>query len=115
MAGKRMFARSIIDSDVFLDMPLTTQALYFHLGMQADDDGFVASPKKLVRMIGASQEDMQELIKKNFIIPFASGVIVIRHWKVNNYIPNDRYKPTLYRDEYSGLTVNENGVYKLDT
>ena len=99
MAERRMFAKTIIDSDAFLDMPLSTQALYFHLSMRADDDGFINNPKKIQRMIGACDDDLKVLIVKRFIIPFESGIVVIKHWKIHNYIRNDRYKETVYQEE----------------
>lgn len=111
MAERRMFAKTIIDSDAFMDMPLSTQALYFHLSMRADDDGFVNSPKKIQRMIGASEDDLKLLIIKRYILTFDSGVIVIKHWRINNYLRNDRYKETVYVEEKSSLTVKENGAY----
>lgn len=114
MAELRMFAKTIIDSDAFLDMPLTTQALYFHLSMRADDDGFVNNPKKIQRMVCASDDDAKLLIAKQFIIPFESGVVVIKHWKIHNCIKNDRYKPSAYVDEKSLLTVKQGGSYELD-
>lgn len=111
MAERRMFAKTIIDSDAFIDMPLSTQALYFHLSMRADDDGFINNPKKIQRMIGASDDDLKVLCLKRFILPFDSGVVVIKHWKIHNYIRNDRYKPTVYVEEKAMLTSKENGVY----
>ena len=111
MAERRMFAKTIIDSDAFLDMPLSAQALYFHLSMRADDDGFVNNPKKIQRMIGASDDDCKLLIMKRFVLTFESGVIVIKHWRVHNYIRNDRYKETVYKDEKSRIALKENGVY----
>lgn len=111
MAERRMFAKTIIDSDAFLDMPLSTQALYFHLSMRADDDGFINNPKKIQRMIGASDDDCKLLLLKRFIISFESGVIVIKHWKVHNYIRNDRYKPTIYKEEKACLVEKENKAY----
>ena len=111
MAERRMFAKTIIDSDSFLDMPLSTQSLYFHLSMRADDDGFLNNPKKIQRMIGCSDDDLKLLVAKNFIIPFESGVVVIKHWKIHNYIRNDRYKPTVYVEEKAQLTSKENGAY----
>ena len=99
IAERRMFAKTIIDSDVFIDMPISARLLYYDLGMRADDDGFVNSPKKIVRMIGASQDDLNVLISKNFIIPFDSGVVVIRHWKINNYIRKDVYHETRCKNE----------------
>lgn len=111
MAERRMFAKTIIDSDAFLDMPLSTQALYFHLSMRADDEGFVNNPKKIARMIGADEDSLKLLIMKKFIIPFESGVVVIKHWRMHNYIQKDRYKPTAYQEERQLLTVKENGAY----
>ena len=106
-----MFAKTIIDSDAFLDMPLTTQALYFHLSMRADDEGFINNPKKIMRMIGASDDELRLLIAKSFIIPFESGVCVIKHWKIHNYLRNDRFKPTVYTDEKSQLVEKDNKAY----
>lgn len=114
MAERRMFAKTIIDSDAFLDMPLSTQALYFHLSMRADDDGFINSPKKVQRMVGCGDDDLKLLIAKNFLIPFESGVVVIKHWKIHNYIRNDRYKPTVYKEEKSQLYLKDNNAYTLD-
>ena len=111
MAERRMFAKTIIDSDAFLDMPLSAQALYFHLSMRADDDGFINNPKKIQRAIGASDDDCKLLILKKFIIAFESGVIVIKHWKIHNYIQKDRYKPTIYQEEKNELIVKENKAY----
>lgn len=113
MAERRMFAKTITESDAFLDMPMSSQCLYFHLGMVADDDGFVNSPKKIQRMIGASEDDLKLLIAKRFLLPFDSGVVVIKHWKMNNFIRNDRYKATVYQEEKALLTTNENGSYSL--
>lgn len=113
MAERRMFAKTIIDSDAFIDMPLSTQALYFHLSMRADDDGFINNPKKIQRMIGCGDDDLKLLVAKNFIIPFESGIVVIKHWKIHNYIRNDRYKPTIYQEEKSILAEKENKAYTL--
>ena len=115
MAERRMFAKTIIDSDSFLDMPLSTQALYFHLSMRADDDGFINNPKKIQRMIGASDDDLKLLIAKSFIIPFDTGIVVIKHWKIHNYIQKDRYKETVYQEEKALLSVKSNNAYTLDT
>ena len=116
MAERRMFAKTIIDSDAFIDMPLSTQALYFHLSMRADDDGFINNPKKIQRMIGCSDDDLKLLVAKRFILPFDSGVVVIKHWKIHNYIRNDRYKETVYKDEKAQLALKENGAYtEVDT
>lgn len=114
MAERRMFAKTIIDSDAFLDMSLSTQALYFHLSMRADDDGFVNNPKKIQRMIGSGDDELKMLVLKKFIIPFESGVCVIKHWRIHNYIRNDRYKETVYKDEKSMLGMKENGSYTLE-
>lgn len=111
MAERRMFAKTIIDSDAFLDMPLSTQALYFHLSMRADDDGFINNPKKIQRMVGGGDDDLKLLIAKRFIIPFESGIVVIKHWKIHNYIQKDRYKPTVYKEERARLTQKDNGAY----
>lgn len=108
-----MFSKQIIDSDAFLDMPLSAQALYFHLSMRADDDGFINNPKKIQRMIGGSDDDLKLLIAKNFIIPFESGIVVIKHWKIHNYIRKDRYKETVYLEEKAQLSSKENDVYTL--
>ena len=113
MAERRMFAKTIIDSDAFLDMPLSTQALYFHLSMRADDDGFINNPKKIQRMIGASDDDLRVLLAKKFLIPFESGIVVIKHWRIHNYIRNDRYKETVYQEEKAQLSVKENNAYTL--
>ena len=106
-----MFAKTIIDSDAFLDMPLSAQALYFHLSMRADDDGFVNNPKKIQRMIGASDDDCRLLIMKRFILAFESGVIVIKHWRIHNYIQKDRYKETLYKEEMKRLAIDDKNAY----
>lgn len=113
MAERRMFTKKITNSDAFIDMPLSTQALYFHLNMEADDDGFNSSPKKIQRMIGASDDDLKLLFAKNFIIPFESGIVVIKHWKLHNYIRNDRYKETVYQEEKAMLELKDNNVYTL--
>ena len=99
MADKRMFSLKIVDSDLFLDMPLSSQCLYFHLSMRADDDGFVNNPKKIIKIIGANEDDLKILIAKGFVIVFEQGIIVIIHWKINNFIRKDRYKPTLYENK----------------
>ena len=108
-----MFCMPIMGSDDFLDMPLSSQALYVHLGMRADDDGFVSSPKSIVRMIGSTEEDFKNLIEKKFIIPF-EGVIAIKHWHMNNYIRKDRYHPSVYAEERSKLYIKQNRAYTLD-
>ena len=111
MAERRMFAKTIIDSDAFLDMSLSTQALYFHLSMRADDEGFVNNPKKIQRMIGCGDDEMKMLIAKKFIIPFESGVCVIKHWRIHNYIQKDRFKETVYQEEKQHLQLKENKAY----
>lgn len=111
MAERRMFSKAIIDSDAFLDMPLSTQALYFHLSMRADDEGFVGNPKKIQRMIGASDDDCRILISKRFILTFQSGIIVIKHWLIHNYIRGDRIHETTYLEEKSTLIIDGKGAY----
>lgn len=113
MAERRMFAKNVIDSDIFLDMPLSTQALYFHLAMRADDDGFVNNPKKISRMIGADDDSLKLLCIKKFLIPFENGVVVIRHWKVHNYIRKDTYKETAYKAEKAQLYVDDSDQYNI--
>lgn len=112
MADRRMFSKTIIDSDAFLDMPLSTQALYFHLSMRGDDDGFINNPKKIQRMLGCTDDDVKLLIAKCFIIPFDSGVVVIKHWRIHNYIRTDRYKETIYQQEKQQLVMKDNKEYK---
>ncbi|MGX2945871.1 hypothetical protein [Enterococcus alishanensis] len=116
MANRRMFSKDVVDSDRFLDMPPTTQNLYFHLGIQADDDGFVSSPKKVKRACSATDDDLKLLEAKEFIISFESGVIVIKDWKLNNYIQKDRYTPTVFLKEKNHILTTENRSYAyLDT
>lgn len=111
MAERRMFAKAIVLSDAFLDMPLSARCLYFTLGMFADDDGFVGSPKGIMRQCGASQDDMLALIQKRFVLAFESGVIVIKHWRINNYLRNDRYTSTTYLEEKATLELDEKNAY----
>lgn len=111
MAQKRMFSMEIIDTDAFLEMPPTSQNLYFHLGMRADDDGFVASPNTIMKTCGSQPDDIKVLLAKRFIIGFESGIIVIKHWNINNYIPKDRYHPTKYADEKAQIELKENRAY----
>lgn len=108
-----MFAKTIIDSDAFLDMPLSAQALYFHLSMRADDEGFINNPKKIQRVIGGSEDDLKLLVAKNFVIPFESGIVVIKHWKIHNYIRRDRLQNTVYEEEKAMLSEKKNGTYTL--
>lgn len=114
MPERRMFTKKITESDAFLDMPSSTQMLYFHLSMNADDDGFVNNPRKIQRMCGASDDDLKLLLLKSFILSFESGVIVIKHWKMHNYIQTDRYRPSDYVEEKSMLGLKSNKAYTLD-
>ena len=114
MANKRMFSMLIVDSDAFLDMPLSSQCLYFHLCMRADDDGFVSNPKKIQRMISASEDDLKLLVAKRFLIRFEDGVVVIKHWRMHNSIRYDRYTPTVYADDLKQLGLKPNKAYTLD-
>lgn len=115
MAQKRMFNNSVVGSDDFLEMPDSSQNLYFHLSMQADDDGFVDNWKSIMRMTGKKEDDLKILIAKSFIIPFDTGILVIKHWRLNNYIQKDRYKETIHKKEKSQLAVGKNNVYELYT
>ena len=112
MAERRMMSKSIIKSDTFLDMPATTQNLYFHMLLDADDDGFINAPKSIMRMIGAKEDDMKVLTAKQFVIPFESGVVVIKDWKIHNYIQNDRYKPSAL-PERDLLNIQKDKSYTL--
>lgn len=114
MATKRMFAKSITDSDAFLDMPLSSQALYFHLGMEADDDGFVGNPRRIQRIIGANEDDLKVLIGKNFLIAFENGIVVVKHHRINNNWDRHNCKRTTYIDQFNQLRVKENKAYTLD-
>lgn len=109
-----MFSPQIVDSDAFLDMSPTAQNLYFHLGMRADDDGFVSNPKKILRMVGGNDDDFKILIAKRFVLAFENGVIVIKHWRINNLVRKDWYKPTQYVEQKSTLFLKENGSYTDD-
>ena len=111
MAQRRMFSKRITETDLFLDMPMSAQCLYFHLNMSADDDGFIGNAKTIRRMIGASEDDLKLLLSKEFLIPFKSGVVVIKDWRIHNYIRSDRYTETVYREEKKELKVLENGRY----
>jgi len=115
MANKRMFSLSVVDTDQFLEMPLSSRLLYYELGMRADDDGFVANWKKILAFTGLKEDDLKVLIAKQYIIPFDTGVIVIRHWRLNNYLQNDRTKPTIYQEELNKLEMDENNVYTMYT
>ncbi len=113
MAQRRMFSLTVTGTDEFLDLPTSSQALYFHLGMYGDDDGFVASPKKIIRTCGCNLDDFRLLATKGFIIPFETGVIVIRDWRLNNTLKNDRYHPTIYQEEKAKLQVDSSGRYSI--
>ncbi len=113
MAQKRMFSLNVVDTDKFLEMPISSRLLYYELGMRADDDGFVSNWKKILLFTGLKEDDLKVLIAKNFIIPFSSGVIVIKHWRVNNYLKNDRVKPTIHQEELKQLCLDDNNVYNL--
>ena len=112
MAQRRMFSKKITETDLFLDMPMSAQCLYFHLNMSADDDGFIGNAKTIRRMIGASEDDLKLLLAKEFLIPFDNGVVVIKDWKIHNYIQKDRYNETIYKDEKASLVENENKQYQ---
>lgn len=114
MAKKRMFSLLVIDTDTFLDMPLSAQALYFHLCMRADDDGFIGNPKRIMRLINASEDDLKILLAKGFVIKFDEvGVLVVKHWRIHNTIQSDRYTRTIYSDELNRLCINDNKSYAL--
>lgn len=111
MAKKRMFSIDIVGSDAFFDLPYSAQCLYFQLGMRADDDGFVGNPKTIQRIAGTKASDLELLVKKRFLLQFPSGVVVIKHWKINNQIQKDRYTPTVYTEEYKSLYIKDNKAY----
>ena len=111
MAKKRMFSIDIVGSDAFLDLPYSSQCLYFQLCMRADDDGFVGNPKTIQRIAGTKASDLELLVKKRFLLQFPSGVVVIKHWKINNQIQKDRYTPTVYTEEYQSLYIKDNKAY----
>lgn len=113
MAQKRMFTMKIVDSDAFLEMPLSTQCLYFHLNMRADDDGFIGNTKRIMKITGASEDDLRLLIAKRFVLTFEDGVIVIKHWRMHNTLSRDRYAETSYTDEKKMLLLKDNGSYSL--
>lgn len=111
MAKKRMFSLGVLDTDAFLDMPLSAQALYFHLNLRADDDGFVGNPKRITQNIGANLDDLRMLVAKRFVLTFEDGVIVIKHWRMHNVIKRDRYTATNFADDMKLLHIKENGAY----
>lgn len=113
MAERRMFAKTIIDSDAFLEMPISARLLYYDLAMRADDDGFINSPKKIMKFVGATNDDMNILILRKFIIPFDNGVVVIKHWRIHNYIRKDTYNETSYKEQKAMLELDENKAYRM--
>ena len=113
MAERRMFAKTIVDSDAFLEMPISARLLYYDLAMRADDDGFINSPKKIMKFIGATNDDMNILIMRKFIIPFDNGIVVIKHWRIHNYIRKDTYNETSYKEQKAMLELDENKAYRL--
>ena len=113
MAQKRMFDKIITNDDNFLEMPNSTQALYFHLSMNADDDGFVNNWKSIMKITGTKEDDLKILISKSYLIPFDSGILVIKHWRINNYLRGDRYRPTQFQKEFNMLENHENKAYQL--
>ena len=115
MANKRMFSLTVVDSDAFLDMPLSAQCLYFHLNMRADDDGFIGNPKRIQRLIGASEDDLKLLIVKRFVLTFDSGVIVVKHWRMHNTLSSNRYSETVYTEEKSCLLLKDNKSYSFNS
>lgn len=112
--SRRMFSDEITSTDAFLDLPKGSQLLYFHLGMSADDDGFVANPKMIMRVIGSSEDELKVLFAKKFLLAFDNGVCVVKHWRINNYIRKDIYKETKYIKEKSSLFIRENGSYSFN-
>ena len=115
MAERRMFAKTIIDSDAFLEMPMSARLLYYDLSMRADDDGFNNSPRKVMRTVGATTDDLNILIARKFIIPFENGVVVIKHWRIHNYIRKDTYNETPYKEQKAMLEYDENNAYRVKT
>ncbi|MBD5806852.1 DnaD domain protein [Limosilactobacillus walteri] len=113
MAQRRMFSQKVTETDKFLDMGMTAQSLYFHLGMNADDDGFVGNPKSIKRMIGASEDDLKALVEKDYLIVFDDGVVVIKDWRVSNYVKPDRYTPTIYTDDRKLIGLDKNKRYQF--
>ena len=113
MAQRRMFSQKVTETDKFLDMGMTAQSLYFHLGMNADDDGFVGNPKSIKRMIGASEDDLKALVEKDYLIVFEDGVVVIKDWRVSNYVKPDRYTPTIYTDDRKLIGLDKNKRYQF--
>ena len=115
MAERRMLTRKITESDAFLEMPHSAQALYLHLNLEADDDGFINAPKKVMRLTGTKKKDLELLINKKFVLAFEDGLIVIKHWRMHNYLRHDRYHPTQYQNEFAMLTLDDENIYHLDS
>lgn len=115
MAQKRMFRLDVLETDAFMEMPLTTQALYFWLGLKADDDGFIGNPNMVTRNVGASSDDLKLLIAKGFLIQFADGVVVVKHWRMHNTLSANRYKETKYLEDKSILKIKDNKAYSLNS
>ena len=113
MAERRMLARTIIDSDDYLDLPFSAQVLYFHLSLRADDDGFIGNVKRVAKMIDCTEDDIDTLVKNGYLLAFDSGIVVIRHWNVHNYIRKDTYKKTVYDSERELIGIDEGGIYYL--
>lgn len=113
MTQRRLISPQVTETDAFLDMAPSAQALYFHMNLYADDDGFVDNPKSVQRMVGATSDDLKRLVEKKFLLLFDDGVVVITHWRVQNSIRKDRYKQTIHADDLSKLTLDKNGIYHL--
>lgn len=115
MAQRRMFNKAITNSDDFLEMPVSSQNLYFHLSMNADDDGFINNWKSIMKLTGSKEDDLKVLVAKQYIIPFETGVIIIRHWRLNNYLRSDRFTPSNHQKELAQLTLDENNIYQMSS
>lgn len=115
MAQRRMFNKQITNSDDFLEMPIGSQCLYFHLSMNADDDGFINNWKSIMKITGSKEDDLKVLLAKQYVLPFESGVLIIKHWRLNNYLRSDRYTTTNHQKELAELTLDENLVYQMST
>lgn len=111
MAERRCFSMSIVDSDAFMEMPLSTQCFYFHLGMRADDYGFVNNPRRIAKLVGASDDDFKLLVSKRFLLLFDNGVVVIKHWLMHNTVKNDRIKLPQYPDIAAKIFIKQNKSY----
>ena len=113
MAERRMFAKKIVRTDWFMTMPQTAQNLYWHLNMDADDDGFISNTRQVMRSIGSTEDDLTILLTKRFLMPFENGLMLVKHWRIHNYIQSDRYTPTTHQEERESVRLKENGVYSL--